>query len=65
MSFDGRTFLEVADDGSFSDMWITKVHVVGDRVFVFAQENLEEHGDTEFEEFTARPLVVLVGTRIG
>ncbi len=65
VSFDGRTFLEVADDGSFSDMWITKVHVVGDRVFVFAQENLEEHGDTEFEEFTARPLVVLVGTRIG
>ena len=65
VSFDGRTFFAIVDDGSFEGLWISTVHVVGERVFVVAQEDLAENGDVGddhgSETFEVRPLVVLVG----
>lgn len=69
VTFDGRTFFEMVDDGTFDGFWISNIQVVGDRVFVVAQERLAEHGDYEEgdggEGFEAPPIVVFVGTRLG
>jgi hypothetical protein len=69
VTFDGRTFFEMVDDGTFDGLWISNIQVVGDRVFVVAQESSAEHGDIEEgdggERFEAPPIVVFVGTRLG